>query len=97
VNLRSSSTRYYTRLYGGRNSERIIARRYWRRVRWLQNQQAYLNHLIDERIAESQSLGVVLSGGIAVFETSLESGISPSDTFMTLVSTSNRGGGSLSG
>src|SRR5205085_7408545 len=43
------------------------------------------------------NLGVALPSGTAVFETSLASRISSSDTSMTLVSTSTRGGGSLSG
>src|SRR5437763_5561163 len=43
------------------------------------------------------TLGVALPSGTAIFETSLASRISSSDTSMTLVSTSTAGGGSLSG
>src|SRR4051794_1364221 len=42
-------------------------------------------------------LGVALPSGTAVFETSLSSRISTSDTSMTLVSTTTRGGGALGG
>lgn len=44
-----------------------------------------------------QSVGVALPQGSAVFETSLQSRISSTDTSMTLVSNSVRGGESLSG
>lgn len=43
------------------------------------------------------NLGVALPGGEALFETALQERISSTDTSMTLVSNSVRGGGSLSG
>jgi hypothetical protein len=43
------------------------------------------------------TLAVSLPQGPALFETSLQSRISPTDTSMTLVANSVRGGGSLSG
>jgi hypothetical protein len=47
--------------------------------------------------AVEQSLGAALPSGTAVFETSLQSRISSTDTSMTLVANSVRGGSSLSG
>src|SRR3954469_361659 len=44
-----------------------------------------------------QSLGATLPSGTAVFETSLQSRISSTDTSLTLVANSVRGGSSLSG
>jgi hypothetical protein len=46
---------------------------------------------------QDSNLGVALPSGVAVFETSLQNRISSTDTSMLLVSTSTRGGGSLSG
>lgn len=48
-------------------------------------------------VEETQSLGASLPSGTAVFETSLQSRISSTDTSMTLVANSVRGGSSLSG
>lgn len=46
---------------------------------------------------EDPTVGVALPSGVAVFETSLQNRITSTDTSMTLVSTSTRGGGTLSG
>jgi hypothetical protein len=46
---------------------------------------------------QDSNLGVALPSGVAAFETSLQNRISSTDTSMLLVSTSTRGGGSLSG
>jgi hypothetical protein len=55
-----------------------------------------LSHAPVQAPAE-QTLGAALPSGTAVFETSLRSRISSTDTSMTLVSNSVRGGSSLSG
>src|SRR3954447_21810641 len=55
------------------------------------------HHSQPQPTPEPTTLGVALPSGTAVFETSLASRISSSDTSMTLVSTTTRGGGSLAG
>src|SRR4051794_32524444 len=55
-----------------------------------------LSHAPIQAPAE-QTLGAALPSGTAVFETSLQSRISSTDTSMALVSNSVRGGSSLSG
>jgi hypothetical protein len=57
----------------------------------------FISSLFGITSAPGPSLGAALPSGSAVFETSLQSRISSTDTSMTLVANSVRGGSSLSG